>query len=221
MSEEMIEEQKTPSVARPRRLTDLYQRGKEVTIGDEDGSITVYMAKPNDLENRKAIEKAQGARVTHLSLRKNKDDPRRAQYQDQIFAYGLDDKENLINIVISEAVGEAVGTSSERIAAEDEWANEDYILGLREAWVNGLEHTFTLDPEDEEAKRVFEELLRFEEQVEVEVDAVKADLISVLEDRPYDDIVEDAIVRLIEIDANNVWTESYLRWRLFYSVRDN
>ncbi len=217
----MSEDQNMPSVERPRRLTDLYQTGKQVTIGDSEGAVTVYMAKPNDLENRKAIEKAQGARVTHLALRKNPDDPRRAQYEDQIYAYGLDDRMNLINIVISEAVGEAVGSATERIAAEPAWADDDYLIGLREAWTSGLENEFTMNPEDEEARKVFDELMRFESEVEDDIESVKADLVESMDIRSTEELTEQAVVRLIEIDANNVWTEAYMRWRLYYAVRDN
>jgi len=217
-------ENTVPSVPRERRLTDLYRKGKEVTIGDDDGAITVYLSKVSQIENKKAVEKAQAVRVRHLRLlHAGRDDPGRAPYEDQLYAFGLDNSEDLILLANTEVLQDETLAIIARLSEEEgsEWAKDGYLTSLQEAWNGGSKSAFQLDPEDPEAKEIATELLRFEGLVEEEVEIARRQIIEAQSIRPTEDLMYEATNRVIEAESNTIWTEEFNRWRLFYSVRYN
>lgn len=211
-------------VPRERRLTDLYRRGKEVTVGDDEGAIKVYISKISQLENKKAVEKAQAARVRHLRLlHAPKDDPGRAPYEDQLYAFGLDNIEDLILLANTEKIQEETLAILSRLSQEEgsEWAKDGYLESLREAWNGGMQEAFQVDPENEEAAEIANELLRFEQEVEEEVELVRRQIIEAQSSRPTQELIYEATNRVIEAESNSIWAEEFNRWRLFYAVRYN
>lgn len=210
-------------VPKKRRLTDLYAKGKYVTLNDDSGEMTpvrVWLSKITDLESKTAIEKSSTARVRHLLMQKDYDHEGRALYIEQLNQLDGLDKRTLTNIIIAPKMEEQVQSIEARIAAEDEWANDGYLESLREAWNDGLLEAYEKDPEDSDAKRVFDELYRFAEQVEEEAQAVKKDMLESYSDRPFEALMNLAVDRLIDIDGTTVWMDEFNRWRVFYAVKD-
>lgn len=205
-----------------RRLTDLYQAGKEVTIGDGDdeNTVTVYIAKINDLDHKHAFEKSSAARAKHLVMLHDKNDPGRAFYAEQLTMFEATSADNLINLIIQPKMAEAELSIEARLAAEDQWTENNYLESLRESWSTKLEDVFLLDPEDEDASRVHKELMRFAQSVEDDLQAERKELVETYQGRPYAELLELAIDRLIDIDSSTAWVDAYNRWRVFYSVRD-
>jgi hypothetical protein len=210
-------------VPQRRRLIDLYTTGREVTIADDsDGDpIVIYLAKLNDLEQKKCVEKSASARAKLLLVQRNHADPGRDMYREQLEAFEVSDTESLIKMIVAPKMAEVEQSIESRIAHDaDTWAKNGLLDALREAWTGGLEDEFLKDPEHEDAKRVHSELLKFAQEVEEEVEAAYEDMAHALRDRPYEELLEDAVDRLLEVESNARWIEEYVRWRLFYAVRD-
>ena len=211
------------NVPKKRRLTDLYQKGKYATLNDDSDEaegIQVYIAKINDLDQKKAVEKSGAARAKHLIMMHDKSDPGRAYYVEQLNAFDADDPDNLISLIIQPKLAEAEMSAEAEIASMEEWSENGYLESLQESWNGGLAETFEVNPEDEDAARVYKELLRFAERVEAEVQSSRKDLVESYAHRSYEELLNLAVDRLIDIDASTAWLDEFNRWRIFYSVRD-
>jgi hypothetical protein len=210
-------------VPQRRRLIDLYTTGREVTMTDDgDGDpIVVYLSKLNDLEQKKCVEKSASARAKLLLMQKDRTDPGRDMYKEQLEAFEIaDDTESLIRLIAAPQMAEIEQSIESRVAHEDIWTKNGLLDALREAWEGGLEDEFLKDMEHPDAKRVHGELLKFAQQVEEEVQAAYEDIAHSLRQRPHDDLMDEAVDRLLEVEGNARWIEEYVRWRLFYAVRD-
>lgn len=205
-----------------RRLTDLYQRGKTLNLNDDsdEDPIEIYISKLNDLEQKQALEKAGGNRARHLAMLHNKNDEGRNFYVEQLTAFEATSPESLISLIIQPKFLEEEASVEKRIAAEDEWTQNGYLESLNEAWLSGMEEQYKKDPEDPDAKRIFDELKRYTEQVEEELQSIRSDMIKSYENRPYEELLEKAVDHLIEIDSSTVWLDSYNRWLVFFATRE-
>lgn len=213
-----------PTVVVPakRRLTDLYTLGKTIVINDDqdDDPIEVYISKVTDLESKTCVEKSAAARAKYVLMVNDKTSPERDIFIDQLEANDLSDKDSLIEIVIATKIQESEQSHESRIASEDPWAENNLLISLRQAWVDGLEDRYAEDPEDVDAKRVYDELLKFAREVQEAVEDDRENFKMAFEARPYVDILDEAIDQLIEMEGNGVWVDQFQRWRTFYSVKE-
>lgn len=221
---------KGPKVPKKRRLTDLYKVGKTVKFnddGDDSEAVEVYLAKVNDLEQKKCVERASAERAKFLLLERDKNHPDRAQYLDQLDSLGfLKEKDALIGIIIGQKMSEEEASIEARLAHDEEsWGKNNLLDSLREAWDGGMSEEIRKEGEggDEasaDAKRIYEELKRFDAEVQAEVDEIRENMMDAYRQRPQEELITLATDRLIEIEGSNAWVEEFMRWRLFYGVRD-
>jgi len=214
-------------VKKRRRLTDLYMVGKEVSFTDvldengDDDPIVVWLNKLSPIEQRDSADQATKARATILAIKNSPVfSPERLSYEDQIYDLGIDSRELQIEFLASEKIQEAEISNEERIAANDEWANDQYLISLREAWVDGLLDKWTEDPEDEEAKKVYDELKRFAEQV---LEASKDDRENILAEYEHisdDEIFKSVVDKIIDAEADFAWMNEFAAWQVYYAVRE-
>lgn len=206
-----------------RRLSELYQSGKLVVINDEtDGDpAVVWIKKLSDLEQRKCLDKSAHIRTQYLLMERKKDHAGRDKFVEQLIAYSLDAEESLIGFIVGGKLLEVQQSHESRISEEEEWSKDNYLESLRTLWQDeGLEKKYELNPEDEDAKRVYEELKRFSDQVEEAVAAERDDMIESMRGRPYEDLLSDAVDQLIQTESNVKWIEEFHKWRLFFCVKD-
>lgn len=208
------------AATKQRRLSDLYVVGKELVIDDGQGEpITVWIQKLTPLQHEKALRRANGARAGVLAVqREPKDSIDRLSYEHEIES--LDSREDMIDYLLTEKLATLYQVEEARLAGEDEWSNENYLQGLTDRWTDGAKDTYAENPDDPEAKRVFEALKEFAEAVEEEVQKHKKSLMRDFEDKTDEELREQVLARAIEMSADLAWLSEYRKCEVWQCVRD-
>lgn len=214
-----------------RRLSDLYQVGKEIIIDDgelvvdeETGEevpdpIVVYLRKLTLADQEKALRRANAARSASLALRTKPDsDEYRARFAE---ADAMDRDTKIMNLIADDLIKARQSMAAEIAEEEDsEWAEDGYLEGLRDAWEDELSRVWAENPEDPEAKRVYEELQRYEAEVVKFLDGQKASLAAQFERTSEDELTKQVVKKLFEMDAESAWYREFKRCQLWLAVRD-
>jgi hypothetical protein len=206
-----------------RRLTDLYLLGKEIVVNDDSGNdpISLWLSKLSPVEQRDAAEQATKARARILAIKNSPEaSADRLIYEDQLFELGLDDRSAWIEFLAASKLQEAELSNEERIGSEGEWAENDYLKSLQEAWNSGLSDKWIADPEDDEAKTVYTELRRFADIVVEATSAEREAIIAEFEGIPDEDLKRKAINRIIESESDFAWMNEFAHWQVYYAVRE-
>lgn len=201
-----------------RRLEDLYVVGKELTIDDGQGEVQVWLQKLNPVDSASALRRANMARAKVRTVRRDKQSD---EYLDMwIEVLEWDDQATLIEYLVAEDLMRVRERVEAELAAEDEWAKDDYLQGLRDAWESGLNETYFVNPNDVDAKRVYTELERFAAEAEArgkdDIDAARAKF----EAMEFGVLQEKAFDRVISYRGSAAWLEEYHRSELLYGVRE-
>lgn len=208
-------------MTKKRRLTDLYIVGKELSIDDgSDDPIVVWIQKLNPIENEYALREANKSRAALLALKKaDDDDPELDVYWSQLEA-DLASDVNPVDVFVAREEVKIRAAKEDQVAYEDEWSEDNYLQGLKDAWEGGLKETYALDNSDPEALRVWNELKRFdalvEEKVQGELRHVRRDY----EQADPDWVRREYVNKIIERDADVNWVTTYRRNEIRYAVRE-
>jgi predicted nucleic acid-binding Zn-ribbon protein len=202
-----------------RSLLDLYVRGKAIEIDDGNGeSVKVWLQKLNPVDHAAAVRAADAARARVLSVKNAKDsDEYMAIYADILAA----EREAMVGILVAIERSRIQPLSDAEKAAEDEWSEDNYLTGLRDAWDGGLRDKYLDDPEDPETKRVYDELTRFLAQVKEDVDdkvSVHEDGLNAMTDAELRQLLFD---HNIKVSSDFAWMNEYYRQEMFRSTRDS
>lgn len=206
-----------------RRLTDLYVTGKEVTIDDGKGAITVWMQKLHGFEQDQAMSRANAERAKILTIKnQGDDDADKLVYISQVDVQWDDDQ--ILHFIAAEDLVKAERTAESKVAHEEEWEKDDYLIGLQAAWDDGSQEVYFDDDADPEAKveatRVFEELKRYKDQVDAEYKKAEKRIL-----REYDQLSkaekrEMAISRMIDSHADMRWVQEYRKCEVWLATRE-
>lgn len=208
-----------------RRLSDLYVRGKELEVNDGEGEpVKVWLAKLNELDRESAARRANAAKARYMI---DSDDEEGETFQ---AAYGevreIAERDELVAFLIADEIAKARRRiEAERMADEETWAKDDYLQGLFDAWFGdddtpGLDKVQEEDPDDPEATRVWDELQRFQAEIQDELRIESERLVKDWEEVDIDKIRRKAAHRLIELRANDEFLREFQRQQIFFSVRD-
>jgi hypothetical protein len=206
-----------------RRLTDLYVVGKELTFDDgTDEPIVVWLSKLSPIQQRDAADSATGARAKLLALKQNPEsDPRQvAVFREQLEDLGVKDRDSMIEFLMAPKVQEAYASNEARLADEPAWSDNDYLKSLQTAWNEGLNDKYATDPEDEEAVRVYNELVKFTDQVNEATEEDKENIRLEFTHFSDDELSAKTLERAIDAEADFAWVNEFSRWQVFYAVRD-
>lgn len=204
-----------------RRLEDLYIVGRETTVDDGNGAVTVWLQKLNPMEHEKAVRRANAARVKVLAARRAPDSD---DWQEMLAdADEVGDRDALIQFVSAEELSKRRESAEAELSFADEWKKDDYLDGLRDLWTdeeNPMADQYAMDPNDEEARRVFLELKRFSDQVEEKVaphvERLKRDFESVSDD----DLRAKVADRMLEMKAGMEWLREFRACEVWFSTRE-
>lgn len=201
-----------------RRLEDLYVVGKELPIDDGQGEVKVWLQKLSPVDSASVLRRANMARAKVRTVRRDKQSD---EYLDMwIEVLEWDDQATLIEYLVAEDLMRVRERVEAELAAEDEWAKDDYLQGLRDAWESGLSETYFTNPNDIDARRVYGELERFAAEAEArgkdDVDAARAKF----EAMEFGVLQEKAFDRVISYRGSAAWLEEYHRSELLYGVRE-
>lgn len=208
-----------------RRLTDLYMVGKELSLDDHsddsDEPIVIWLNKLSPIEQRDSADNATKARANILAIKNTPSGSvERLAYEDQIYDIGIDNRSLQIEFLASEKIQQAEISNEERLAAEDEWAKDQYLVSLREAWNDGMMEKWTEDPKDEEAKKIYEELKRFSEQVTNASEDERESILAEYEHLADEEIFKNVVDKIIESEADFAWMNEFAGWQVYYAVRE-
>ena len=206
-------------MTKTRRLSDLYAVGKEITLDDGQGAITVYLRKINQLEHEEALRRANAfrARVTIDA----KDPDSLVASSIQLRMDQLASRDDLVNYLTAEEVARNIGVIEAEVSANKEWADEDYLQGLRDSWLGGLALRFQENNEDPEAKRVFTELEKFQEALKEAVDAFDENARSELNNLTEEALREKAYESFLSYEQNIAWVKEFRHCEIWFAVRES
>lgn len=204
-----------------RRLADLYMVGKELTFNDDSDNdpITVWLSKISPIEQKDAADQATKARARLLTL-KNSPIEDLIAYEDQMESLELIEKEEMVKFILSSKIEQAKISNEQRIGFEDSWSKDDYLNSLQTAWNDSLRDAWLANPDDEEARRVYDELKRFTDEVQEASKEEIEGIIAEYDHVSYEDAKRDTINKLIEAEADFAWMNEFSYYQVFYSVRE-
>jgi hypothetical protein len=205
-----------------RRLSDLYIRGVELALNDDEGDdpIVVWVSKLTPLQREQAGAEANKERAKALLLKNAPDmDAERIARVDQLELVGLDSRESRINFIVMPELQRLEKSISEEIAGRDEWSKDNYLVSLQDSWNDSLHSKYDEDPEDVDAKRVFAELMRYTEAVNKKVSAGRRGLVKEYESASEAEVLKKALDRAIEVEADTRWYHEFKRWIVYFAVR--
>lgn len=203
--------------------------------------VTLWVAKLSDLEMGEAFKHAARAQSVAMAAAR---DPESEQYTNMAASVAGMERDSLIDILVdrdypeleswddSGAVPEKYAAVEARVHGEpdidtetgdeipNEWAKEDYLEGLREAWWGGLDRAYAADPNDYEAKRTLDEITRFNDEVEHEYGEARKDARAELDQFTDTRLVDDVVDLLASIDGQAAWQEEYQVRVVFLATRN-
>lgn len=213
-----------------RRLTDLYRRGKLVEFDDGEGSLEVWLQKPNRVEMESIYRRANAAKARFLLNAEAEDSE---EFQSAIATVmEVDDQELLMTLALVDEFGRAKAVVEAQLESdpEGEWAKDDKLQSLYDSWQGdeenlGLKAAYAMDPEGEtpegqDAKAVLDELTRFQKQVDEAFKVERERIVKDHEGLPRLDLVRKAARTVIDNEANEKFMAEFLRQQIFYAVRE-
>lgn len=209
-----------------RRLADLYVRGTEVEFNDGEGEpVKIWIQKLNPIDREACLRRGNAAKARFMMEGDHEESELFHAAYSQIREMSSD-RDGLIGIVVAEDVTAHRQKIEAQLTMDDQtWGKDNYLQGLIDAWIGddanpGLAKTRAEDPEDPEAKRVIEEIERFEaeigERVSSYVDQVKKDW----EGTDDETLWRKAAHRIVELQGSEVFNREFERQQIFYCVRE-
>jgi hypothetical protein len=203
-----------------RRLSDLYVVGEEVTFEDPGGDepIVVWVQKLSPVQHEAVLRDSGAERAPILALK------RLEPGHDDLDPYEAELEENLkhltvVDLLTAKKEGSVRAAKEDEVAAEEEWENDNYLQSLTDAWEGGLMAEWAKNNEHVEAARVHDELERFNEQVEVKVEADMRHVRRDYEDMSDTEARMEALHQVIDFAADVRWMTEYRRQELYYATR--
>ena len=208
-----------------RRLGDFWRIGKEVTFEDpqEEGTeLKLWVQKLSPAEEKIAVTKARPAKAVVAAIKRlPEDSDEKFYYYDQLDSDRFSTLRKKQEYIVANDVAEFASSAQEELAASDEWAKEDYLVGLNAAWNDGLKEKYALDPEDEEASRVYKELERFTQEVDESVAQRENELIYEIQDLSEEEIDKKVVRKLIEDESVSEMFNEFRNQQLYLATRYN
>lgn len=201
-------DQRRPTIA------DLKKTGRPLTLTGENGSMDVWIQKlgPDDIDA--IVTKARAARV--VADRKYQD-RESEEYLAVLEGFIGWEPETLIEFLVN---NHKASELEDKVAAEvayshdsewfDEKAGTSIIDDLRAAWIGdddtpGLKLAYARDPEDPDALRVFSEMQRFIELVDIQIEQEADQYREFVKVLPLDELRNEVAKVYIEIELDQVY----------------
>jgi hypothetical protein len=202
---------------RKRSLADLYVVGKELTFDDGHGQVSVWIQKMNPVEASTAMRRSDAARARKMSGRRDSQSEDYLAVQGQIETLDRDEQVDLLCAI--ERL-DLLAKIEEELSLKDEWAKDNYLQGLRDAWREGVNETFIDDPDDKEAARVHSELNRFLDQVNMAVDERVDDHRLALTTMTDDEVIHTVTEHFYKQLGDAAWLDEFQRCQIWLGTRD-
>ena len=196
-----------------RKLSDLFVRGKDVTLDDGEGEkVTVYLRKLSPVELESVLRMANAKRARYVAAFRDEDSP---EYIDVVSASVdlLNDRSQCMDIVAGEKLANRYAAIEAEVASQDEWAEDNYLQGLLDAQQE-------LQEGDPDFERVTGELLRFYDAVNEFYSQERERIQKDYEGLSDEELADQALKVLLRNKANVVWMTELRYAEVFYATRD-
>src|SRR5690606_28288072 len=161
-----------------------------------------------------------GKRAATLQLKRlDNDHPDRQHFASEISELASS-RELMLDLLVADKLTKVMEAREAELAAEDEWAEDDYIQSLRDAWEDGLKEKYFSDDRDEESERVLNELKRFNEQLEKRIESERRGFHKEFEEKSDDELFKLAVDKIIDTQADLTWLSEYRRCEIWLGTRD-
>ena len=225
-----IEEAADIVIPKRRQLSDLYRIGYmrsfrgPVQLEDdtiEMVDIPIWISKLSQLEERECGNKASHARGALQAItRQPMDHSDWDDYRFKLLDYGLTERKDHILFLIESELDEFRTSAREKLSHEKEWSDDDYLISLEDAWNASIYEKYIEDSEDPEAKRVFEALKKFMDQIDKEIEAEKINLIESFHDDSDEEVLNKVLKKLVESESNVAFVNEFRCWQVYFAMRD-
>ena len=201
-----------------RSLSDLYVRGREVTLDDGTGDpLVVWVQKLNPVEHAQIVRKAGAARSRIIALKFDKES------EDYLaIANGLIDAERplLIEMLAMAERARITPLVEAEIADEEQWKEDQYLQGLFDAWNDEVRDRFEADASDGEAKRIHDELGRYLDAVNEKIVEQISFFSEGLETMSDKELLDTALDARLKAAGDTAWVNEYYRSEVWLATRD-
>ena len=208
-----------------KRLSDLYVVGDEVDFVDPanpDEPVKVWIQKLTSSEEKQSIKKARPAKMEIAQIKRLPEDhPDKLYYYDKLDEGRFETPRQKLKYLVSSSVAEYAQTAEAEVANEPHWSNDDYLIELQETWNEEFKMRFATDPEDKDAKRVHDELLRYTVEVEEAIENHESLLIAEIDDLSEEEIDRKVVRKLIEEESMQEMFSEFRKWQLYFGTRVN
>src|SRR3982751_557763 len=172
-----------------RRLSDLYVRGKELSIDDGTGSpVVVWLQKPNEVDRESVLRRANAAKARYQLDGDHEEGELFVATFGSVREYL--DRDGMLDIAGSEQLFRLRERIEAELSESDEgWGKDAKIKTLLDLWTGtdnepGMAAKFAEDPNDPEAVRVKGEIEAFNAEVDALVEQQKSQIMHDWEDMP-------------------------------------
>lgn len=203
-------------MTKQRTLADLYVRGKEATVGEGDEAFVVWIQKLNPVEHATAVRRANAAKARVLSCRFDKEGDEYQSHLAEVLSYS---KEVLVEILAAAEESQITLSREAKVADLDEWKKDDYLVGLRDIWLQEMSERFVDEPDDPEAKRIHDELQRFtkavQDEIAHEMESFRVGLSQMSERELVDSVMENRL----KVNGDVAWLNEYHKMEVALGTR--
>lgn len=208
-----------------RRLSDLYVRGKEMTVDDGSGDpVVVWLQKLNEVERDAILRRANAAKARYLLECEHEEGELFVATLASVHDYL--DHDGMVNIIIAEALTKARQRIEAQMSSDEEtWGKDDKIKALLDEWVGtdeepGMAAKFAEDENDPAALRVKAEIDEYEAELDVAIKSEQSRM-----EREYDTTPDLELSRLatrevLKRRGDEVFMKEWMRQQTFYCVRE-
>lgn len=215
------------------KLHELYQRGLEDSITDEDGNTSKFwMKKLNPVESKSCIVKSNAVRARFLTAQRDKESEEYLNLLSEVIDM---DEETLLDTVVSKEVGEKAPALEEEIKSDKRWTENNYLESIKDEWEDSAkmvwidsrpredgsipEHDHSKE-EVASAERIFNDLTELTEAFDEALDTYRKNAIKNVERLSQEELETKAVDVLFDRAANAAWVETFYKWQVFYSTSD-
>ncbi len=196
----------------------------------------VWVAKLQLADHKAAVRRADAAKAQVLIGARNRDGEEWTAALGMVDELCGDDRNLMIDFVVADELAqrqEAIGAEveGEEVDGEDgpepsEWKKDNYLQGLYDAWngadgdeADSMKVRYAQNPEDPEAKRIFDEMARFISVVDERMKEERLRLAAEIGELD-DDSLRWKIAELhMESRSNQAWFDEFNRARTFLALR--
>lgn len=203
-----------------RKLADLYVRGKNVTLDDGVGEpVTVWLQKLSPVDMEKVVRRANAYRARLMLDSRDENSEAFLSARSEIESLTRDE---LLDLVAESDVGTRALAIEAEIESDERWSKDGYIQGLQDAWNDGMRDRYDTDPEDPEAKSVFDALTGYTDFVTEKLVNEKARVRTELAETRSDEqlrkkVAETAVMSRVDLQ----WMAEFRRGQIWLSVRES